>query len=111
MSFIVQRDINPKNLPVRKWYESLARRPLNPSTEAIVMIGGREAVRRRPTTPTETIRVVNGKEASRITVLRPDDTTFVRLNGSDILTISLNSRSRILSGTFEQVLESIRFSR
>lgn len=110
MTLAIQRDINPKHLAIREWYESLVKRPLEPATESPFSLGGRDAVRRRGLVPGTTVHSINGKEVSRSSALLADDTIFVPLNATDILTIVLRSKSGFGSGNFDRVIDSIRFS-
>jgi len=86
----------------------MAHRSLSPDMERLVSIGGRQAIRRGPLVPSETVHIVAGHEVSRSSGLSADDTIFVPLNDTDILSISLKSASPALSATFKQVLESVR---
>lgn len=109
MTLVIQRDINPKGLAIRTWYESLIKRPLNPATESLVAIGGRDAVRRTGLVPAESVHMVNGKEVSRGSTLRDDDSIFVPLAPTDVLTIVVHAKSQSARATFNRVIETLRF--
>lgn len=87
MLFSIQRGINPRRLPVQQWYESLAHRPLNRS-ETIISIGGKFAIHRGPFLRSPSVAIINGRSVSRPEELIPDNSTFVPLDGTDMLTIS-----------------------
>jgi len=91
LQFIIQRRINPQHLLVQQWYESLAHRPLDPAFERTVTMAGRTAVARGPLVPGVKGRVEVGKTVSAKEALLEDDTSYVALNDSDILTISISS--------------------
>ena len=86
--FAIQRGINPRRLPVQRWYESLAHRLLN-SSETVISIGGRFAIHRGPFARASSAIVINGKRVSRGEKVMPDNTTYVPLNKTDMLTISI----------------------
>lgn len=109
MTLVVQRNINPKHLPIREWYASLARRPLEAPTETSFSLGGRDAIRRHGLVPGATVRSLNGKVVSRKSTLLSDDSIFVPLNGSDILTIVVHPKTASAAAMLERLTQSIRF--
>lgn len=109
MTLAIQRDINPKHLAIQEWYESLVKRPLETATEVPFSVGGRDAVRRRGLVSGAIVRSVNGKVVSRSSALLSDDTIFVPLNATDVLTIVVHPKGESANATFERVIESVRF--
>ena len=108
MTLVVQRGINPKQLAVRDWYQALVHRPLDPSMERIATVAGRDAVRRGPFAPGAVVRSVNGKVVSRTSGMLPDDTIFLPLGASDILTVVVHARTPAANAAFDRILASLR---
>ena|ERR1700720_3787978 len=111
MSFIIQRGINPRHLPIQQWYEALAHRPVNPASETIVTVGGKPAIHRGPLTKAVTVTTVGGKTISSHEGMAPENTIFVPLNGTDVLTISNHSSGIALRETYSRVLSSLTFTK
>jgi hypothetical protein len=109
IALAIQRDINPKRLSIQAWYELQASRPLQSATESVVVVGDRNAIRRRGLVPAETVHMLNGKEVSRNSTLRADDSIFVPLNPTDVLTIVAHPKSQFASATFDHIIETVRF--
>lgn len=109
MILLIQRGINPKHLTARRWYESLSRRPIQPSTEILIQIGGRNAIRRGPLIPGTIVHIASGRQISRASGLLRDNTIFVPVNRSDILTISLRPKNQSGADLFRKILETISF--
>jgi hypothetical protein len=110
MSFIIQRGINPQHLPIQKWYEALAHRPVQPDSEAVITAGGRPAIRRGPLVKAVTADSVNGKTVSSSEGMVPDNTVYVPLNETDVLTISSPSGSA-LGEICRRVLSTLTFTK
>jgi hypothetical protein len=110
IDFVAQRNINPSALPVQSWYESLAHRAFQPASEALVEFAGRQAIRRGPLVPAETVVMKGGKEVSRALTLVHHETIFVPMNGSDILTISLQPKGSEADGTLTAILNTLTFA-
>jgi len=110
MSFMIQRGINPQHLPIQQWYEALAHRPLRPDSEAVATMGGKTAIRRGPLVKAVTLHTQDGKTVSRSEGMVPDDTVFVPLNGTDVLTVS-NPSDSSLSETYAKVRSTLTFTK
>jgi hypothetical protein len=110
MSFIIQRGINPQRLPIQQWYEALAHRPVQPDSEAVITAGGKPAIRRGPLVKAVTAHTVNGKTVSGSEGMVPDNTVYVALNETDVLTISSPSGSA-LSEICRRVLSTLTFTK
>lgn len=108
MTLAIQRDINPGRLAIKPWYESLIKRRLNPTTESVVAVSGRDAIQRKGLVPAETVRTVNGKEVSRSSTLQHDDSIFVPLGATDVLTIAVHAKNQSASAIFHRVIESLK---
>jgi len=109
ITFVAQRHINPRALAVQSWYESLAHHALQPASETLIEFGGRQAVRRGPLVPAETVVMKDGKEVSRVVNLVHDETIFVPMNGTDVLTISVHSKSKEGDRTLREILNTLTF--
>jgi hypothetical protein len=110
MSFTIQRGINPQHLPIQRWYEALAHRPLQPNSETVMTVGGKPAIRRGPLAKAVTVHTVDGKPVSSSEGMVADTTVYVPLNATDVLTISLPSGS-VLGETCGKVLATLTFTR
>jgi len=110
MAFIIQRGINPQHLPIQRWYEALAHRPLQPDSETVITVGGKSAIRRGPLAKTVTVHTVGGKTVSSKEGMAPDNTVYVPLRETDVLTISSPSGSA-LSEIYGKVLSTLTFSK
>jgi hypothetical protein len=110
MSFMIQRGINPQRLPIQQWYEGLAHRPLRPDSEAVATVGGKAAIRRGPLVNAVTVHTEGGKTVSRSEGMVPDDTLYVPLNSTDVLTVSSPSGSA-LSETYAKVRSTLTFTK
>jgi len=110
MSFIIQRGINPQHLPIQRWYEALAHRPVQPDSETVITAGGKPAIRRGPLVKAVTVHNVDGKTVSESEGMVPDNTVYVPLNETDVLTISSPSSSA-LSEIFAKVLLTLTFTK
>jgi hypothetical protein len=110
MSFIIQRGINPQRLPIQQWYEALAHRPVQPDSEAVITAGGRPAIRRGPLVKAVTSHSVNGKTVSSSEGMVPDNTVYVPLNETDVLTISSPSGSA-LGEIYRRVLSTLTLTK
>ena len=73
MSFIIQRGINPQHLPIQRWYEALAHRPVQRDSETVITVGGKPAIRRGPLVKAVTVHTVDGKTVSERGMV-PDNT-------------------------------------
>jgi hypothetical protein len=110
MSFIIQRGINPQHLSIRQWYEALAHRPVQPDSETVITAGGKPAIRRGPLVKAVTVHTVNGKTVSSSQGMVPDNTVYVALNETDVLTISIPSGSA-LGEICSRVLSTLTFTK
>ena len=110
MSFIIQRGINPQHLPIQRWYEALAHRPVQPDSETVITAGGKPAIRRGPLVKAVTVHTVDGKTVSESEGMVPDNSVYVPLDETDVLTISSPSSSA-LSETFAKVLSTLTFTK
>jgi hypothetical protein len=110
MSFIIQRGINPRHLPIQQWYETLAQRPVQPDSETVITVGGKPAIRRGPLVKAMTVHTINGKTGSSSERMVPDNTVYVPLNETDVLTISSPSGSA-LSEICSRVLSTLTFTK
>ena len=110
MSFIIQRGINPQHLPIQRWYEALAHRPVQRDSETVITVGGKPAIRRGPLVKAVTVHTVDGKTVSESEGMVPDNTVYVPLNETDVLTISSPSSSA-LSETYAKVLSTLTFTK
>jgi hypothetical protein len=110
MSFIIQRGINPQHLPIQQWYEALAHRPVQPDSETVITVAGKHAIRRGPLVKAVTVHTVGGKTVSSSEGMVPDNTVYVPLNDTDVLTISSPSGSA-LGETCAKVLSTLAFTK
>jgi hypothetical protein len=110
MSFIIQRGINPQHLPIQRWYEALAHRPVQPDSETVITVGGKLAIRRGPSVKAVTVHTAGRKTVSDSEGMVPDNTVYVALNETDVLTISSPSSSA-LSETYAKVLSTLTFTK
>ena len=110
LSFIIQRGINPQHLPIQRWYEALSHRPVRPDSETVITAGGKPAIRRGPLVKAVTVHTVDGKTVSESEGMVPDNTVYVPLNETDVLTISSQSSSA-LSETYAKVLSTLTFTK
>jgi hypothetical protein len=110
MSFIIQRGINPQHLPIQQWYEALAHRPVQSDSETVITVAGKPAIRRGPLVKAVTVHTVGKKTVSRSEGMVPDNTVYVPLNDTDVLTISSPSGSA-LGETCTKVLSTLAFTK
>lgn len=110
MSFIIQRGINPQRLPIQQWYEALAHRPVQRDSETVITAGGKPAIRRGPLVKAVTVHTVDGKTVSSSESMVPDNTVYVPLNETDVLTISSPSGSAF-SEICSRVLSTLTFTK
>jgi hypothetical protein len=110
MSFIVQRGINPQHLPIQQWYEGLAQRHIQPDSETVITVGGKPAIRRGPLVRAVTVHTAGGKTISSSEGMAADNTVYVPLNETDVLTISSPSGSA-LGETCGKVISTLTFSK
>jgi hypothetical protein len=108
MSFIIQRGINPQHLPIQQWYEALAHRPVQSDSETVITLAGKPAIRRGPLVKAVTVHTVGKKTVSSSEGMVPDNTVYVPLNDTDVLTISSPSGSA-LGETCAKVLSTLAF--
>ncbi len=111
MSFVIQRGINPEHLAIRQWYESLAHRPLDKASEILTSVGGKPAIHRGPLIEGVSAQSDQGKIVSSRKAMLPDDTTFLAINASDVLSISINSTGTKRSEVCARVLSTITILR
>ena len=110
MSFIIQRGVNPQHLPIQQWYEALAHRPIQLDSETVITVGGKPAIRRGPLVKAVTVHTVGGKTVSSREGMVSDNTVYVPLSETDVLTISSPSGSA-LSETYRKVLSTLTFTK
>jgi hypothetical protein len=110
MSFIIQRGINPQHLPIQQWYEALAHRPVQPDSETVITAGGKPAIRRGPLVKAVTVHTANGKTVSSSEGMVTDNTVYVLLNETDVLSIASPSGSA-LSEICSRVFSTLTFTK
>lgn len=110
MSFIIQRGVNPRHLPIQQWYEALAHRPVQPDLETVITVAGKPAIRRGPLVKAIAVHTVGGNPVTSIEGIVPDNTVYVPLNDTDVLTISSPSGSA-LGATCAKVLSTLAFTK
>jgi hypothetical protein len=116
VNFGIQRGINKDHQPLKDWYQSMKRKPLDPILEKEITVGGRPAIRRRGAS---TVYSAKGPVGETVTVggghgvkgQKPVDTVYVQINDSDLLTISNTYPQTDFDATFEKILSSVQFKR